>query len=51
VLKTLMALIDGLPASPARPTASCRTTALYIENGQIAAIYTVRNPDKLKHLH
>ena len=27
------------------------TTALDIENGKIAAIYVVRNPDKLRHLH
>lgn len=27
------------------------TTALDIEDGKIAAIYVVRNPDKLKHLH
>jgi RNA polymerase sigma-70 factor, ECF subfamily len=28
-----------------------QTTALEIEDGKIAAIYVVRNPDKLKHLH
>ncbi len=27
------------------------TTALEIEDGRIAAIYVVRNPDKLRHLH
>jgi RNA polymerase sigma-70 factor (ECF subfamily) len=27
------------------------TTALEIEGGKIAAIYVVRNPDKLRHLH
>jgi RNA polymerase sigma-70 factor, ECF subfamily len=27
------------------------TTALEIEDGKIAAIYIVRNPDKLRHLH
>jgi RNA polymerase sigma-70 factor (ECF subfamily) len=27
------------------------TTALGIEDGKIAAIYVVRNPDKLRHLH
>src|SRR6266436_3393278 len=27
------------------------TTALDIEDGKIAAIYVVRNPDKLRHLH
>ena len=28
-----------------------QTTALDIENGKVAAIYVVRNPDKLRHLH
>jgi len=28
-----------------------QTTALDIENGKIAAIYVMRNPDKLRHLH
>ena len=28
-----------------------QATALEIENGTIAAIYVVRNRDKLKHLH
>lgn len=28
-----------------------QTTALQIENGKITAIYVVRNPDKLRHLH
>jgi hypothetical protein len=28
-----------------------RTTALEIKDGKIAAIYVVRNPDKLRHLH
>ena len=28
-----------------------QTTALGIDEGRIAAIYAVRNPDKLKHLH
>ena len=27
------------------------TTALEIEDGKIVAIYVVRNPDKLRHLH
>ena len=34
-----------------RPMANCQTTALDIEDGKIAAIYVVRNPDKLRHLH
>ena len=28
-----------------------QTTALEIENGKVAGIYVVRNPDKLRHLH
>jgi RNA polymerase sigma-70 factor, ECF subfamily len=28
-----------------------QTTALEIEDGKIVAIYVVRNPDKLRHLH
>ena len=28
-----------------------QTTALEIETGKIVAIYVVRNPDKLRHLH
>jgi RNA polymerase sigma-70 factor, ECF subfamily len=28
-----------------------QTTALEIEDGKVTAIYVVRNPDKLKHLH
>jgi len=32
---------DGIP----------QTTALEIENGRIKAIYVVRNPEKLRHLH
>nr|WP_246462102.1 carboxymuconolactone decarboxylase family protein [Mesorhizobium sangaii] len=28
-----------------------QTTALDIEDGKIAAIYVVRNPDRLRHLH
>jgi RNA polymerase sigma-70 factor (ECF subfamily) len=27
------------------------TTALEIKDGTVAAIYVVRNPDKLRHLH
>jgi hypothetical protein len=28
-----------------------QTTALEIEGGKVAAIYVMRNPDKLRHLH
>jgi len=45
-------LINGLPGFVTREAdGELQTTALDIENGQIAAIYIVRNPDKLKHLH
>ena len=27
-----------------------QTTALYVEAGNIGAVYVVRNPDKLRHL-
>jgi len=45
-------LINGLPGFVTREAdGELQTTALDIENGRIAAIYIVRNPDKLKHLH
>jgi RNA polymerase sigma-70 factor (ECF subfamily) len=28
-----------------------QTTALEIDDGKVVAIYVVRNPDKLRHLH
>jgi RNA polymerase sigma-70 factor (ECF subfamily) len=28
-----------------------QTTALDVDNGMIRAIYVMRNPDKLRHLH
>jgi RNA polymerase sigma-70 factor (ECF subfamily) len=28
-----------------------QTTALEIDRGMVAAIYVMRNPDKLRHLH
>jgi RNA polymerase sigma-70 factor (ECF subfamily) len=44
--------INGLPGLITREAdGEIQTTALDIENGTIAAIYVVRNPDKLKHLH
>jgi RNA polymerase sigma-70 factor, ECF subfamily len=43
--------IDGLPGFITRDDdGSVQTTALAIENDKIVAIYSVRNPDKLKHL-
>ena len=45
-------LINGLPGFITREAdGELQTTALEIADGQIAAIYIVRNPDKLKHLH
>lgn len=45
------AMIDGLPGYiSVDETGSPYTTALDISEGQIVAIYIVRNPDKLAHL-
>jgi len=47
-----VAFINGLPGFVTMEAdGEIQTTALEIEGGQIAAIYVVRNPDKLKHLH
>lgn len=44
--------VNGLPGHVTREAdGELQTTALAIEDGRIAAIYVVRNPDKLKHLH
>ncbi len=44
--------INGLPGFVTREAdGELQTTALDIEGGKIAAIYVVRNPDKLRHLH
>jgi RNA polymerase sigma-70 factor (ECF subfamily) len=44
--------INGLPGFiTLEADGELQTTALDIENGKIAAIYLVRNPDKLRHLH
>jgi RNA polymerase sigma-70 factor (ECF subfamily) len=44
--------INGLPGFVSlEADGELQTTALDIEDGKIAAIYVVRNPDKLKHLH
>ena len=43
--------VNGLPGFVTRESdGELQTTALDIENGQITAIYVVRNPDKLRHL-
>lgn len=45
-----MAEIDGLPGYISVDRGLLQTTALDIRHGKIAAIYIVRNPDKLRHL-
>lgn len=44
--------VNGLPGFVTlEADGELQTTALEIEDGKIAAIYVVRNPDKLMHLH
>lgn len=44
--------INGLPGYITVETdGEYTTTALEIEDGQVSAVYVVRNPDKLRHLH
>ena len=44
--------VNGLPGFVTlEADGELQTTALEIEDGRIAAIYVMRNPDKLKHLH
>ena len=43
-------LINGLPGFVTIEGDTLQTTALQIENGKIAAVYVMRNPDKLRHL-
>ena len=44
--------INGLPGFVTREAdGELQTTALEIENGKVAAIYVMRNPDKLRHLN
>jgi RNA polymerase sigma-70 factor, ECF subfamily len=44
--------VNGLPGFITREAdGEFQSTALEIEDGKIAAIYVVRNPDKLRHLH
>ena len=46
------AFINGLPGFVTlEADGELQTTALEIEGGKVAAIYVVRNPDKLRHLH
>ena len=45
-------LINGLPGFVTREAdGELQTTALGIESGRVTAIYVMRNPDKLRHLH
>jgi RNA polymerase sigma-70 factor (ECF subfamily) len=47
-----VAIISGLPGFITRESdGELQTTALDVEDGKISAIYVMRNPDKLKHLH
>jgi RNA polymerase sigma-70 factor (ECF subfamily) len=44
--------VNGLPGFVTlEADGELQTTALEIEDGKVAAIYIVRNPDKLRHLH
>ncbi len=46
------AFVNGLPGFiTLEADGELQATALDIEDGKIAAIYVVRNPDKLRHLH
>jgi len=47
-----VAVINGLPGFVTlEADGELQTTALDIEDGKIVAVYVMRNPDKLKHLH
>ena len=44
--------VNGLPGFiTLEADGEISTTALEIEDGKVAAIYVMRNPDKLRHLH
>ena len=46
------ALINGLPGFVTREAdGELQTTALEIDDGMVTAIYVMRNPDRLRHLH
>ncbi|MBA2918421.1 sigma-70 family RNA polymerase sigma factor [Sphingomonas sp. MAH-20] len=46
------AMVNGLPGFVTREAdGELQTTALQIEDGKVTAIYVMRNPDKLRHLH
>ena len=45
-------MINGLPGFVTREAdGELQTTALEIADGKVTAIYVMRNPDKLKHMH
>lgn len=45
-------LINGLPGFVTREAdGELQTTAIEIDDGRITAIYVMRNPDKLRHVH
>jgi RNA polymerase sigma-70 factor (ECF subfamily) len=47
-----LGFVNGLPGFVTlEADGELQTTALDIEDGKISAIYVVRNPDKLRHLH
>jgi RNA polymerase sigma-70 factor, ECF subfamily len=47
-----LGFVNGLPGFVTlEADGELQTTALDIEDGKITAIYVVRNPDKLRHLH
>jgi RNA polymerase sigma-70 factor, ECF subfamily len=47
-----LGFVNGLPGFlTLEADGELQTTALDIEDGKISAIYVVRNPDKLRHLH
>ena len=47
-----LGFVNGLPGFITREAdGELQTTALGIEDGRIVAIYVVRNPEKLRHLH
>ena len=47
-----IAFVNGLPGFVTREAdGELQTTALEIEGGKVTAIYVMRNPEKLRHLH
>jgi RNA polymerase sigma-70 factor (ECF subfamily) len=44
------ATLNGLPGFVLHTRRGTETLAVEIANGAIAAIYSVRNPDKVRHL-